>query len=158
MPRQDLSAEHAALIVGAVDFCQQVTNRLRELTHRVHEYTQHSGGHQQLLDLLEEALGGAAVNTSLLREIIAIAVSRAAFAPRYLQAMSAQLSVIPSPAGGNTASLAVARARTLSLADCVKLLVAESLASSYRIKLQNDRLEDALHHASLSARQAQCGA
>jgi hypothetical protein len=142
--RQSLSNENAALLNGAVDFCRQTTMHLREMTLLAHERAGTMGQEPRIIGLLQECLDCASLNAQLAHDMVDMVMSRAVFAPDRLQALAISFSAIPAAGFDNATYLAVARAKHLSLSEGIRLLTAESLASSYRLKVLIDRLADAL--------------
>ncbi|WP_374312225.1 hypothetical protein [Dongia sp.] len=144
MSRQSLSNENAALLNGAVDFCRQTTMHLREVTLLAHERAGTTGEETRIIGLLQECLNCASLNAQLAHDMVDMVMSRAVFAPDRLQALATSFAAIPAAGFDNARNLAVARARHLSLSEGIRLLTAESLASSYRLKVLVNRLADAL--------------
>lgn len=148
MVRQTLSGENAALLKGAVDFLQQITMHLRDITQQADARTSNSEPKPHVPGLLRECLDCAVVNAKLARDMVDLVMSRASIAPDKLGELATTFSAIPAAGYGNSINLAVARARHLPLGDSIRLLTAESLASSYRLKLLIDRLADELEFFS----------
>lgn len=144
MSRQSLSNENAALLNGAVDFCRQTTMHLREMTLLAHERAGTTGQEPRIIDLLQECLNCASLNAQLAHDMVDMVMSRAVFAPERLQALATSFAAIPATGFDNARNLAVARAKHLTLSEGIRLLTAESLASSYRLKVLIDQLANAL--------------